>query len=138
MTYGYKTNQVQKCAGKDAEQRVYQILQKQYQNLEKTKDIYNEFDYTGHNEDSNPIYIELKSRTNKSDAYSTTMIGKNKVEAGFNKLRDNSNCKVLFFFLFTDGLFYYELVLNTYLHTQDLYGKSHCFIPASDLEKYDS
>ena len=57
----------------------------------------NVFDFKGDNK-----FIELKSRNNNYDKYTTTMIGINKV------LRASSlNENVYFFFWFIDGLYYW-------------------------------
>ena len=57
----------------------------------------NEFDFKGDNK-----YIELKSRRNKYNKFSSTMIGLNKIEKA-----STLDEYVYFFFSFEDGLFYW-------------------------------
>jgi len=57
----------------------------------------NEFDFKGDNK-----YIELKSRRNKYNKFSSTMIGLNKIEKA-----STLDEYVYFFFCFEDGLYYW-------------------------------
>ena len=58
---------------------------------------FNEFDFKGDNK-----YIELKSRRNKYNKFSSTMIGLNKIEKA-----STLDEYVYFFFCFEDGLYYW-------------------------------
>jgi hypothetical protein len=57
----------------------------------------NEFDFKGDNK-----YIELKSRRNKYNKFSSTMVGLNKIQKA-----STLNEYVYFFFSFEDGLYYW-------------------------------
>ena len=59
---------------------------------------YDIFDYY-----NDTYLVELKSRNNHYSKYPTTMVGYNKLVAA-----DKSNKVVLFFFKFTDGLYYHK------------------------------
>lgn len=56
------------------------------------------------------IYIELKSRNNKSDLYATTMVGLNKIKIAE---QDKENT-YKFLFLFYDGLFEWQFNKDQY------------------------
>lgn len=64
----------------------------------KTKDRYCYYDF------ENTNYIcELKSRRNSYRAYPTTMVSQSKIDKS-----ETNNKKLLFLFLFTDGLYSYK------------------------------
>ena len=101
-------------------------------NLEKTKDRFNHFDFK-----SDKILIELKSRRNNKNKYPTTIIGLDKVEAGINNIKEGK--KVYFVFNFTDEICYFELTeeydykvvsITRYDRNQT---KLHIEIPIEDL-----
>ena len=104
--------------------------------LEKTS-TYFTFDYKSSSKDR-PIYIELKCRSNTKDAYSTTMIGYNKMIAGL-RLINTQSYEIYFVFQFTDGLYYYKLHKNSEQECNISFGgrndrggneyKKYCFIP---------
>ena len=73
-----------------------------YQNEKKQVDFRN-----------NEIIGELKSRTCKYTAFSTTMFGYNKIK--YLKSLENDNRKWFFYFLFTDGLYVWEYNENEYI-----------------------
>lgn len=60
----------------------------------------NKFSLFNFIDDKNQVLYELKSRTNKYEAYPTTMIQESKVL--------NTTYKQIFLFQFTDGLYYIE------------------------------
>lgn len=64
---------------------------------------YDIFDYIS--EDNN-IYIELKTRTCKSDTYPDLMMGNNKIKFADELLKDDK--LIYFVFKFTDGLYYLQ------------------------------
>jgi len=69
----------------------------------------NKFSLFNFIDDKNQVLYELKSRTNKYEAYPTTMIQESKVL--------NTSYKQIFLFQFTDGLYYIEyepILFNTF------------------------
>lgn len=71
--------------------------------LEKTQDRYATFDFY------NDKYIcELKSRNVKHNKYVSAMCGLNKIQDKHNY----PNKKIRFYWLFTDGLYYWDYVKN--------------------------
>lgn len=88
--------------GSKGEKSVKSRLEEKFGELEKTVGRYNLFDFEADN-----LYIELKSRRNTKDKYPTTMIGMNKINKGFELLKEDS--EVYFCFNFTDKLCYYKL-----------------------------
>lgn len=76
--------------------------------LSKTKH-YDLFDFTN---DTERIYIEVKTRRNAKNKYGTTMVGLNKVVQGFKLLQ--SGYKIYFVFQFTDKNSYYKLDAETF------------------------
>jgi hypothetical protein len=80
--------------GKQSEDYLLDLIQKYFKdNIKKVKKSTEIYDYEG----DRYIY-ELKSRTNKYDAYTTTLLG-------YNKIIKN-NKEQIFLFSFTDGLYY--------------------------------
>ena len=93
----------------------------------------NVFDFKGDNK-----VIELKSRNNNYDKYSTTMIGINKI------LRASSlNENVYFFFCFNDGLYFwlydkdyeFEIKRGGRYDRGKIEVKEYCYIPIEMLIK---
>ena len=60
----------------------------------------------------NETYIELKSRNNEYNKYSSTMVGYNKIKIAED---DETKTKYKFLFLFTDGLYEWEFEKDNYL-----------------------
>jgi len=89
------------------EQKVLRYLNKRKRfngSLRKTENQYETFDFENDN------YIcELKSRRVPSKRYPTAMCGLNKVK----DIRKYPNKKIRFYFLFTDGLYYWDYKKNT-------------------------
>tara|TARA_R110000868_G_scaffold28353_1_gene106522 strand:+ start:167 stop:580 length:414 start_codon:yes stop_codon:yes gene_type:complete len=83
--------------GIQKENEVFNIIVEYFNdNITQSKEKYSPYDFVG----DNNLY-ELKSRTNKYDTYSTTMITTNKIYD--NK---NNNKTLIMLFNFTDGLYY--------------------------------
>ena len=99
-------------------------------NAKRTIGKYDLFDF-----ESETTLIELKTRRNFHNTYFDTMIGANKVEEGCRQLNKKTKEKVLFYFQFTDGLFYYELKEDFVLRRDYLKGKSYYFIPVELLKE---
>jgi len=72
-------------------------------NLNKTINRFDEFDLI---DNDNKYIIEVKKRNNTHTKYSTTMIGYNKYIKG--KEYYKNGFRVMYFFEFTDGIYYYE------------------------------
>jgi hypothetical protein len=89
------------------------------------------------NSSKNPDYkgIELKTRRNFHNTYFDTMIGANKVEEGCRQLNKKTKERVLFYFQFTDGLFYFELKEDFVLRRDYFKGKAYYFIPVELLSR---
>ena len=120
--------------GIQQEKTLLPTLKKTFENsLEKTKNKYCLYDFEG-----DTILIELKSRRCKSDTYSTTMIGHNKLQMAKRQSKD-----VYFCFGFTDGLFYHKFENDNEYHIEKGgrwdRGKAeisnYVFIPISQLTK---
>ena len=120
--------------GIQQEKTLLPTLKKTFENsLEKTKNKYCLYDFEG-----DTILIELKSRRCKSDTYSTTMIGENKLQMAKRQEKD-----VYFCFGFTDGLFYHKFENDNEYHIEKGgrwdRGKAeindYVYIPISQLTK---
>ena len=100
----------------------------------RTQGQYNYFDF-----ENDTTLIELKSRRLCKDAYYDTMIGANKVEKGLLELHLKRKHTIMFFFLFLDGLYFYELDKeNIGLLRKDYYnGIPYYFIPVHMLTKVE-
>jgi hypothetical protein len=81
--------------GKQQEKKVYPIIEEYFEgeNIIQTKDQYSRYDFVG-----NTKVFELKSRRNRHNSYSTTMITCNKLK----KL----DKELILLFNFTDGLYF--------------------------------
>jgi len=88
------------------ELEVLNILKNKYNTIRKL-DKFHPMDY-----EAEECYIELKSRRNTHNKYITTMVGKNKIDYCRKQNKD-----AYFYFLFTDGLFYYKYDLNDNFQT---------------------
>lgn len=73
--------------------------------LTKTINRFDEFDLIDNN---NKYIIEVKKRNNTHTKYPTTMIGFNKYVKG--KEYHSNGYKVLYFFVFTDGIYYFDYI----------------------------
>ena len=71
--------------------------------LQKTEK-YHVLDFYSQEKD---MFFEIKSRRNKHNTYDSTMIGQNKIE--FAKCL---NKPVIFVFVFSDGVYYYDFDIN--------------------------
>ena len=114
--------------GYESECRLEQFFLDTY-NAKKTLGKYDLFDF-----ESDTVLIELKTRRNFHNTYFDTMIGTNKVDEGCRQLNKKLKQKVLFYFQFTDGLFYYELKEDFVLRRDYFKGKSYYFIPVELLK----
>jgi hypothetical protein len=94
-----------------------------YNGIRKSGNKSSLFHYKTYDWVSPNYYVELKSRNNDFDYYSTTMIGYNKV-AEWEK--DTTDKKYYFLFGFLDGLFEWELTKENY----DEIGGYDCVRPA--------
>jgi len=96
--------------GENSEKKNINILSDFFDcELKETDGVRNAYDFI---DEKQQIIIELKSRRNNIDKYPTTMVGTNKVVAGFKHIENGY--KVFFAFQFIDGLFYYQLDDKTY------------------------
>ena len=99
--------------------------------LEGTKQ-FDTFDFVGED-----ITIELKSRKNCYNKYPTTIVGMNKID----KIKEGE--KVIFFFNFTDGLYYWEYEVNTFTiimikrRDRNNKAKPHLAIPITCLKRLE-
>lgn len=109
--------------GYESECRLEQFFLDTY-NAKRTVGKYDLFDY-----ESDTVLIELKTRRNFHNTYFDTMIGSNKIEEGCRQLNKKLKQKVMFYFQFTDGLFYYELKEDFVLRRDYFKGKAYYFIP---------
>jgi len=105
--------------------------------LKKIKDQYHSFDFVGILKDNKTtVYIELKSRTNTSTKYDTTMISYSKIVKGYQLLE--KGILVYLTFQFTDGCYFYRLE-NKDSDKQkkiDIYNKvKYLYLKISDLTK---
>jgi len=100
----------------------------------KTKAKYDLFDF-----ENDTTLIELKSRRFYKDAFYDTMIGANKVDKGLLELQLKRKKSIMFFFLFLDGLYFYELDKeNMGLIRKDYFkGIPYYFIPVHMLTKVE-
>ena len=114
--------------GYESECRLEQFFLDTY-NAKKTEGKYDLFDF-----ESDTVLIELKTRRNYHNTYFDTMIGANKVEEGCRQLNKKLKQKVMFYFQFTDGLFYYELKEDFVLRRDYYKGKAYYFIPVELLK----
>tara|TARA_R110002020_G_scaffold31075_1_gene97335 strand:+ start:138 stop:662 length:525 start_codon:yes stop_codon:yes gene_type:complete len=96
--------------GTEEEERLKEIIEKKYKVSLKKLDQYNPMDFV-----CNKFFVEIKSRRNKHDAYSTTIIGKNKIDYAKKYLFtmnqfawEEDKFKVLFVFAFEDGDWFIE------------------------------
>lgn len=88
------------------------ILEKTYGLLWKTSDKYARCDFQGQTYQG-----ELKSRDLSIKEFSTTMIGYNKIEEAFKRIRWNDhieNFKFYFWFAFEEGLYAWEVNEENY------------------------
>jgi len=123
----------------DMNEELIQIEFKDKFNIDLTKS--SKFDIMDYTDESNNIYVEIKSRNFKYNKYPTTMIGLNKLE--FAK-----DCKKVcyFIFSFTDGNYYYKYDSKDsfdvkYTGRTDrgyIEYKKHCFIPIYKLKNLNS
>lgn len=76
--------------------------------LEWSNNKYAIFDF-----ENEAISVELKGRTVFSYTYSTTIVGYNKIINGIKQVKNGK--QVFFLFSFKDGLFMWELTMNSWL-----------------------
>lgn len=88
---------------------------------------------------SDGFYYEVKTRTNAHDTYDSTMVGYNKIE-----FINNSSQLCLFFFAFTDGIYFYQYDKDKLPELEIKMGwrrdgkskpKLHAYIPIKYLKK---
>lgn len=85
--------------GKEQEDLLFELMKMTFdEQLKKSDKQFTKYDYHSDN-----YLIELKSRRNKLSAYTSTMIGKDKLD--FASL--NSHKKVVFVFNLEDGVYYW-------------------------------
>ena len=125
------TNAQEYAYGLSKEIELKPVLEKFIGKELKENKRYDSFDFTAED-----ITIELKSRRNTSYKYPTTIVCMNKIE----KIREGE--RVIFFFNFTDGLFYWEYeendfeVLNIKRRDRNIH-KPHLAIPMTALKKLE-
>jgi hypothetical protein len=93
--------------GTENENRYKPIIENLYGPVRKTIFKYSVIDFVGEN-----FSGELKSRNCSINDYNEFMIGFNKIETGFKKLKDDY--KVYIWFAFKEGLYVWELNENNY------------------------
>ncbi len=96
--------------GTQEEERIRKIIDKKYKVSLKKLDQYNCMDFV-----SDKFMVEIKSRRNKLNTYSTTIIGKNKIDYCSRYLFtmnqfawEEDKFKVLYVFAFEDGDYFIE------------------------------
>jgi len=126
----YKSNfQTRYNIGKQSEEKILPIIRRFFKDksIEPTKLKTDRYDYKGLTKN-----YELKTRTNKYNQYSTTMIG-------FDKCEINS----ILLFKYTDGLYYIEYNKEQFdkyelkKFTKYTIPKDYIYIPIKDLIKIE-
>jgi len=114
--------------GEQQQKHIKPLLEKHFGFLNE-KERYSKYDF-----ENDEICIEVKSRKNKHNAYSTTLLTANKIT--------DTNKKIIFIFNFTDKLMYIKYdkeKFNTY--TKKMFSranqrwdeKEYLYIPITDL-----
>jgi hypothetical protein len=123
---------IQKCYnwGREQEKKVYPLIQEYFkENIIHCTDQYSKYDFI-----SPTYFFELKSRRNRHNSYSTTMIT-------CNKLKETDK-ELILLFNFTDGLYFikYEKELFDTFFSQpfkrdevNAYPLDHIYIPIEYL-----
>ena len=117
--------------GKEQESKVYPIIEEYFkgENIIQTKGQYDKYDFVGDSK-----VFELKSRRNRHNSYSTTMITCNKLK--------KIDKDLILLFNFTDGLYFikYEKELFDTFFSQpfvrdevNAYPLDHLYIPIEHL-----
>lgn len=131
----FKKSYIDYLVGIEKETQFLPIAKKYFNDESIYKlDKHNTFDFKGKN-----LYVELKSRNNELNKYSTTMIGYNKIEEALNI----TDADIYFFFWFSDGIFYWKYDKNNNFEIKiagrkdrgKLEYKPHLFIPVNILQK---
>ena len=91
---------------------------------------YSVMDYTN---DTKNVYVELKTRRIKHDAYPTALIGANKIEFCSDPTKN-----YYFVFCYSDGIYYIKYdasVFNTFERSDNYYRgeRSDCYNPAQSV-----
>ena len=76
--------------------------------LNWSEDKYSTFDFTNH-----ICSVELKGRTCYSHTYPTAIVGYNKIREGMTRVKNGK--QVFFLWSYKDGLYMWELTLNSWL-----------------------
>ena len=76
--------------------------------LNWSEDKFATFDFTNEN-----LFVELKGRTCYSNTYPTAIVGYNKIREGIKRVKNGK--QVFFLWSFKDGLYFWELTLNSWL-----------------------
>lgn len=118
--------------GLESEARLEQYFFDNYA-VKRTLDRYNSFDF-----ENDKILIELKTRRTYHNSYFDTMISASKIDKGTIELRNGRKERVLFFFQFTDGLYYYELKEDIILRKDYFKGVLYYFIPVEMLKETEN
>ena len=108
-------------------------------NLSKTKYKYDPFDLI---DTVYKIVIEVKERHSLSNKFDTTIIGYNKYLKGLDYYK--KGWKVFYFFIYDDGIFYYDYKGETYepkkggiWYKSEKEIQNYIYINIKDLIKYD-
>ena len=119
--------------------KVKEILDAKYSTEFKRTKEYSIFDLR---DEKNKIFVEVKKRNNTKDKYPTTMVGENKFDKA--KKYYDEGYKILFCFVFTDGIYYYEFCdeklekkLGGRRDRDRPEFKNYIYIPITKLKKLD-
>ena len=118
--------------GLESEARLEKYFLDNY-GVKRTLDRYNAFDF-----ESDKILIELKTRRAYHNTYFDTMISASKVDKGTIELRNGRKERVLFFFQFTDGLYYYEHKEDIIMRKDYFKGVLYYFIQVEMLKETEN
>ncbi len=127
--------------GKKVEKILLEKLNNLYNNIFRAcDDQYNLFDMVNN---SNDIYIELKSRGNKINTYQTSIVGTNKIKKSKLYFKKNINSYYMFKFLDCDDIYFikydpelFDTFKEQYITIYDRgVTKLHTFIPVKLLQK---
>ena len=138
--------QIDENYGEQAEKKAIIILQQHFNFPLIKLDYYNAFDFYNETE---RVYIELKSRRCQINTYESTIVGMNKINKAKILARKNNNVYFCFYFTKTDysecDLYFWKFNLIDYDKCEFKAGgrvdrgkseiKKYCYIPISLLTK---
>ena len=138
--------QIDENYGEKAEKTAIIQLQQHFNFTLIKLDYYNPFDFYNETE---RVYIELKSRRCQINTYESTMVGMNKINKAKILTRKNNNVYFCFYFTKTDfsecDLYFWKFNLLDFVQCECKTGgrvdrgkseiKKYCYIPISLLTK---